>query len=58
MIAMRINIIGKRGLINLVLAMLLLVPTMVQAKVKYKEHKAKILKELKLSKDEIKRMPV
>lgn len=51
---MRVNIIGKRGVIGLIVAMLLLAPGLAQAKGwgKYKEYKAKILKELKLSKDQ------
>jgi Spy/CpxP family protein refolding chaperone len=52
---MKVNIIGKRAVIGLIAAMLLLAPGLAQAKGwgKYKEYKAKILKELKLSKDQI-----
>jgi len=55
---MKVNIIGKRGLVGLIAAMLLLAPSLAQAKSwgKYREHKAKILKELKLSKDQIQKI--
>ena len=51
---MKVNIIGKRGLVGLIAAMLLLAPGLAQAKSwgKYRQYKAKILKELKLSKDQ------
>jgi Spy/CpxP family protein refolding chaperone len=56
---MKISINGKRGVVGLMAAALLLVaPGLVQAKEKgqYKEHKTKIMKELKLSPDESKKM--
>jgi Spy/CpxP family protein refolding chaperone len=51
---MKVNIICKRAVVGLIAAMLLLAPGLAQAKGwgKYKEQKAKILKELKLSKDQ------
>lgn len=55
---MKVNIIGKRGLVGLIAAMLLLAPGLAQAKSwgKYREAKVKILKELKLSKDQIQKI--
>lgn len=55
---MKVNIIGKRGLVGLIAAMLLLAPGLAQAKSwgKYSEAKVKVLKELKLSKDQIQKI--
>jgi Spy/CpxP family protein refolding chaperone len=50
----------KKGVVGLMVAALLLAPSLVQAQGKnweqYKEHKAKIMKDLKLSPDESKKM--
>jgi Spy/CpxP family protein refolding chaperone len=57
---MRINLKGKRGVVGLIVAVLLLAPSLVQAQgkdwEKYKEHKAEIMKELKLTEDQSKKM--
>jgi Spy/CpxP family protein refolding chaperone len=56
----KVTINGKKGVVGLIVAALLLAPSLVQAQGKgweqYKEHKAKIMKELKLSQDESKKM--
>jgi Spy/CpxP family protein refolding chaperone len=55
---MKVNIIGKRGVVGLIAAMLLFAPSLGQAKGwgQYKEYKAKILEELKLSQVEAKKI--
>ena len=54
---MRVRINWKTGLAGLIVAGLLLAPSLVQAKGKdWKEHKAKIWKQLNLSQDETKKM--
>ena len=57
---MKVTVKGKKGMVGLIVAALLLAPSLVQAKGKgweqYKENKAKIMKELKLSQDESKKM--
>jgi Spy/CpxP family protein refolding chaperone len=56
----KVTINGKKGVVGLIVATLLLAPSLLQAQGKgweqYKEHKAKIMKELKLSQDESKKM--
>ena len=57
---MKVTVNGKKGVVGLIVAALLLAPSLVQAKGKgweqYKENKAKIMKELKLTQDESKKM--
>jgi len=57
---MKVTVNGKKGVVGFIVAALLLAPSLVQAEGKnweqYKEHKAKIMKELKLTQDESKKM--
>jgi len=54
------RVFGKKGVLGLIMAALLLTPGLVQAKSKssevYKEHKDKIIQELKLSPEKVKEL--